>query len=92
MPCCLFALLIFGFPRLAVAALWLFTPWVGRAVPGGALLPLLGIALLPYTLLWYLVVMNVYGGHWGLWQVIFLVLALAFDFSSYGGAARRRRD
>jgi hypothetical protein len=39
------------------------------------------------------VVANWYGGVWGLFQILFLVVALLLDFSSWGGSHRvyRRR-
>jgi hypothetical protein len=50
-----------------------------------ALWPVLGFIVLPTTLLWYSAVQNWYGGNWGLWQIVGLVVALSFD-TSPGGA------
>ena len=67
------------FPRLGSVLLALFTDWFARA--GVGLLSLvLGLIFAPITLLWYSVVMNVWGGEWGLLQVAILVLSLAADF------------
>ncbi len=81
-------------PRAALVLMWIFSHWIGRAFDGGILLPVLGFLFLPYTLLWYVVVLNAFHAQWGLWQVLILVLAILADFSSHGGsarAARRRR-
>lgn len=78
------------FPRAAIVLLLLLSDWFPRAFDG-LLIPLLGLIFLPYTLLWYSVVVNVYGGHWGLWQILFLVLALLADLSSSGGGAASGR-
>jgi hypothetical protein len=42
-------------------------------------------------LLWWATVANVFGGAWGFWQILFVVVALIADLSSYGGARRRWR-
>ncbi|MDQ7007180.1 MAG: hypothetical protein Q9Q40_08100 [Acidobacteriota bacterium] len=87
---CLLALIATASPRLVIVLLVLFSNWFGRAFDG-LLIPLLGFFFLPYTLLWSSVVYNVYG-HWGLWQVLLLVVALLLDFGHLGGvhASRRR--
>ncbi len=87
---CLIFLVGLVFPRVALVLLWLFTHWVGRAFDS-FIVPLLGFLFVPYTLLWWIVVANVFGGAWGFWQVLFLVLALIADLSSYGGLRRWRR-
>lgn len=87
MPC----LLLIGvlFPRAALVLMFLLTNWIGRAVDG-LIIPLLGFFFLPYTLLWYVAVMNLWG-YWGFWQIAFMVLAVLFDLSSHGGSARAAR-
>ncbi len=87
---CLILLVGLVFPRVALVLLWFFTHWVGRAFDS-FIVPLLGFFFVPYTLLWWIVVANVFGGAWGFWQVLFLVLALVADLSSYGGLRRWRR-
>ena len=88
---CLLLLVGLAFPRVAIVILLLFSSWFSRAFEG-LLIPLLGLVFLPYTLLWYSVVINVYDARWGLWQVLFLVLALGADLSSsFGGVVRHRR-
>lgn len=86
---CLFILLGLITPRLVVALLWLFSNWFD-GVFHGALIPILGFIFLPYTLLWYTVVINWFNGVWGFWQIAFLVVAIIADLSSSGGGARRK--
>ncbi len=89
---CLMLILGMTFPRVTIALLWFFSHWLHRAYDGW-LIPALGFVFLPYTLLWYSVVANVFGGRWGLWQVLFMIVALALDLSpSLGRRVRRRRD
>lgn len=83
----LFALFV---PRVVAVLLWLFTDWFASAFDEW-LIPLLGFLFFPYTLLWYSVVLNWYGGTWGPWQILFGICALAFDLSSYSGARRHRQ-
>jgi hypothetical protein len=86
---CLLLLVGLAFPRVAIALLLLFSDWFARAFDG-LLIPLLGLVFLPYTLLWYSVVINTYDGRW---QILFLALALIADLSSSaGGIFRRRRS
>lgn len=87
---CLFFILGMAAPRVAIFLLWFFSNWFG-GVFHGLLIPLLGFIFLPYTLLWYSVVLNVFSGVWGFWQVAFLIVALVLDLGSTGGSAKRKR-
>ena len=84
-------LVILFFPRLGVILLALFSNWFATA--GLGLLSLvLGFLFAPVTLLWYSVVMNYFGGHWGFLQIITLILALMADFGGgYGGYYHHHR-
>jgi hypothetical protein len=87
MPCLfgLFALLV---PRLLILVLWFLTTWfVG--VFDTLLWPILGFLFAPTALLWYSVVINLYGGTWDTLQIAVMVIALLIDFSP--GTSRRRR-
>jgi hypothetical protein len=87
MPCLfgLFALLV---PRLLILVLWFLTAWfVG--VFDTLLWPILGFLFAPTVLLWYSVVVNVYGGTWDTLQIAVMVIAILIDFSP--GTSRRRR-
>ncbi|MHB8078436.1 MAG: hypothetical protein ACYDIE_04190 [Candidatus Krumholzibacteriia bacterium] len=90
MPC-LFALLALATPRLVVVLLWLFTGWF-HGIFRAALWPVLGFIFLPTTLLWYCAVHNWFGGRWGLWPVIGLVIALSIDISPARHGRWRRSD
>ena len=87
---CLFFILGMAAPRVAIFLLWFFSDWFG-GVFHGLLIPILGFIFLPYTMLWYAVVINWFGGAWGFWQVAFLIVALVLDLGSTGGSARRGR-
>lgn len=78
-------------PRLAIVLIYLFSGWMERAFDG-LLIPILGFFFLPYTLLWTSVVFNRYGGEWGLWQILLLVVALILDFSPLAAKHLKRRD
>jgi hypothetical protein len=80
----LFALFI---PRVVIVLLWLFTGWFAGLF-GNVLLPILGFLFLPYTLLWYSVVLRWYGGSWDGFTIVVLVLAVVADLWSWGGVRR----
>ena len=73
----LFALMV---PRVTIACLWFFTTWF-LGIFDTLLWPILGVLFAPFTLLWYSAVHNWWGGHWGLWQIVGLVVAILFDLS-----------
>jgi hypothetical protein len=86
---CLFFILGLITPRVAIFLLWLLSNWFS-GVYDNIIIPILGFIFLPYTFLWYSVVINVFDGAWGFWQIIIMALAVLFDFSAYGGSARYR--
>jgi len=90
MGCCLFASVLAGAPRLALILWWLFQPLRFDATFTSWIWPLLGIVLLPWTTLMYVVV---YPGGLSVINWVFLALALAVDIGSYGGGqqANQRR-
>ena len=75
------------FPRLAAAFLYFFTSWF-NGVFETWLWPALGFIFAPYTMLWYSVVTNWYGGSWGTLQLVVLAIAVLCDFGSSGRSAR----
>jgi hypothetical protein len=83
MPC-LLALLALAVPRVVILLLWFFTTWF-QGIFSTILWPILGFIFLPTTLLWYTVVQRWFGGHWGLWPVIGIVIALMIDISPARG-------
>lgn len=76
-------LLILGLflPRLVSAVLYFFTSWFAGVFQTWYW-PLLGFLFMPYTMLWYSVVHNWYGGTWLTWHIIVLVIAVVVDLSS----------
>lgn len=83
------AIIALFFPRFVTFCLWAFSTWfVG--VFQTALWPILGFFFMPYTLLWYSAVIQWYGGVWGNFQLIILVVAVLADLSSSGSAASSR--
>jgi fructose-specific phosphotransferase system IIC component len=64
-------------PRLVLALLALLTTWFASL---NLLWVVLGIVFAPVTLLWVSVVINSFGGRWGVIQVLILALAIAVDF------------
>lgn len=91
--CGCFAILLgSAFPRLTLLLIWLFSDIVERAFEGEWVLPLVGLLLLPYTTLAYVLVFwftgyeAVTGFGWA-----FVVLGLFFDLGSYAAAGQNRR-
>ncbi len=75
-------------PRFVTIVLWLASGWFD-GVFETRLWPILGFIFLPFTLLWYSVVMQWFNGSWDVLQVIVLVLAVITDLSSGRRATRR---
>ncbi len=76
---CLRAVIVGGFPRLAVLFIWLARPALFTAAFGGFFLwPLLGILFLPFTTLTYVLVFTPGVGLSG-FDFVWLVLAFAVD-------------
>jgi hypothetical protein len=86
---CIFILMALLSPRLAVALVWIFTPWVDRAF-GPVIWPILGIIFLPWTTLFYVTLWNTGGRGVTGWEWIFVVFAVFADVASHGASARRR--
>jgi hypothetical protein len=87
MPC-LLTLLALMVPRFVIVVLWFLTTWF-EGVFASLLWPVLGFVFLPTTLLWYSAVHNWYGGQWGTWQVVVLVLAVLTDLSPAKGRSKK---
>ncbi len=83
MPC-LLALLALAVPRVTIVLLWVFSTWF-RGIFDTLLWPILGFLFAPVTLLWYTAVHNWYGGTWGTWQIVGLVVAILLDLSPGSG-------
>ena len=83
----LFAIVGLIFPRLAAAFLYFFTSWFD-AIFQTWYWPILGFIFAPYTMLWYSVVANWYGGQWDTLQLVILAIAVLFDLGSGGKTAK----
>lgn len=79
MPC-LLALVALFIPRVVIVLIWLFSNWLQTAFDT-LLWPILGFVFAPTVLLWYSVVVNVYGGVWSPVPVIGMVIAVLIDIS-----------
>ena len=78
------------FPRVALVILWLFGDTVEAAFEDDWIVPLLGLLLVPYTTLSY-VLLNWWLGEVSDFTWFFVALAFLSDMGSYAGSARARR-
>jgi hypothetical protein len=92
--CCLFTVLVFLGPRFGGILWWLFWPdrWYGENFSAfdSLIWPILGIIFLPWTTLMYVAVAP--GGVNGIWEWLFLILAVVIDVGAYtgGGIGNRK--
>ncbi len=77
-------------PRGTIALLWLTSSWF-EGVFESLLWPILGILFAPLTLLWYAVVVQVYGGNWDTLQIVVLVLAILIDMSPSAKKKKKKK-
>ncbi|HVU65395.1 MAG TPA: hypothetical protein VHC70_15545 [Phycisphaerales bacterium] len=95
---CLFGLVAFFTPRIAIVLLWLFTGgWLescfAKLSPpfNGCFVPVLGLLFAPYTLLAYCLAWHQNGGVIsGMW-IVLIVLAALMDLGVIGHGSRSRR-
>lgn len=80
---CLIALFALISPRLAIAALFIFSDWVSVAFDGGWFLPLLGFFVLPWTTLAWVVTEGASPGVTPM-DIVFVAFAFLLDLYSYG--------
>jgi CDP-diglyceride synthetase len=78
------------FPRVAIILLWIFGPTVNAAFNDNFLVPFLGLILVPYTTLSYVLF------YWWLGSVegftwFFIALAFVGDIGAWTAGARSRR-
>jgi len=87
---CIFALFATLTPRLALLLLWIFTPLVNRAF-SFFLWPLLGLILLPFTTMIYVLV---YVPHIGVvgWNWLWIILGFFLDLAAYAGSGYSNRN
>ena len=88
---CLLALLAGFAPRIALILVWIFTNLVDRAF-SSFFVPLIGLLILPYTTLFYVLAWAPVGGVDG-WGWFFVTLGFIFDIGHWvgGGATGRQR-
>src|SRR4029453_13271508 len=86
---CLVALLALISPRLALAAIWLFSDLLSRAFDSWVL-PLLGFFLLPWTTLGYAVMWSIGSNRVSGFEWFIVVLAFLADLGSYANGQRAR--
>jgi hypothetical protein len=83
--------LLAGFaPRIALGLVWIFTGLVDRAF-SSFVVPLLGLILLPYTTLFYVLAWSPVGGVRG-WRWFFVFLGVVFDIGHWAGNAYSGRQ
>lgn len=87
---CLFLILLGVSPRLAVVALWLLTDWVERAFDGGAILPIAGLVLLPWTTALYIVGFAIGDGA-APWGILGAIIGGFLDVAVHAGSATMTR-
>jgi len=76
-------------PRFLIALLWLLSNWF-TGVFATRLWPILGFLIMPFTMLWFSVVHNWYGGTWQTWHIVVLVIAVLCDLGSGRGASKQQ--
>jgi hypothetical protein len=77
-------------PRFILVILWLFTDLVDRAFTG-AIVPLLGLILLPYTTVFYVLAWAPgLSPHVSGFGVFLVIMGFLIDLSSYFGGAKYR--
>ena len=87
--CCAISTLVLAGPRLLDALLWLFWPQFTLAFKSDFLVPLLGVLLLPWTTLMYVLVAP--GGVVG-WDWLWIGLSLLADIASYASGGYNQRN
>lgn len=85
---CLVTLLALITPRVAMASIWIFTDWIGRAYET-TLWPVLGFIFMPYTALAYMAAMHRNGGQVSGWWIVLIVAAVILDLSSDSTAGKK---
>lgn len=85
MGCCLFAIILAGAPRFALAIWWLFQTRYVNAAFSNLLFAILGFLFLPWTTLMWVFV---YPGGISMVNWIFLGIAFLIDMGTYFGGGR----
>jgi len=88
--CCLALVAGFLGPRLAAALWWIVDPTRWDLAFSSWFLPVLGILLLPWTTLAYVLMWSAVGGVEG-WEWIVVALGFALDLATYSSRAAKSR-
>jgi hypothetical protein len=88
MPC-LLLVVILAFPRVALALLYLFSNYLGRAYDN-LIVPLLGFVFLPITTIVYAWLVNTGRPIHGI-NLLILIVAALIDAGALSGGERHRR-
>ncbi len=88
--CCLALIAGFIGPRLAAVLWWIFDPTRWDLAFGSWFLPVLGILLLPWTTLAYVLMWSAVGGVEG-WEWIIVGIGFAADIATYSSRAAKSR-
>lgn len=86
-----FILLLVGglfLPRVVIVGLWFLTNWFSGVFTTW-LWPVLGFVFMPYSVLWYSAVTNLFGGAWSPFALVGMVVAVLLDLSSGGYGYQR---
>lgn len=85
---CLFAMFAGLFPRLALIFVWIARPKMVDAAFDTWIIPLLGLLILPFATLMYVILWQA-GGLSG-WDWLWVGLAALLDIAHWGASARQR--
>jgi hypothetical protein len=88
MPCLIAIVGAFA-PRLAIILLWLFTGIVGQAF-NNAIVPILGLIFLPFTTLFYVLVVNSIGQN-NIYGWLLILIGFLLDLRNYSDIRLTRR-
>jgi len=89
--CCFVSLFLLIGPRFALVCMWLFSDMISRAFRGDFIIPILGIILLPYTMIFYVIVTQ-YMGMSNPFAWALVIVGFIIDISAYGGGWWGNRD
>lgn len=87
---CFIGCLALGAPRLALALVWLFSNFIGRAYDT-LLWPVVGFFFMPLTTLAYAWAMNTNRGNVSGIYLVVVVIAVLMDLGLVGAGAKSRR-
>ena len=82
--CCFVSLFLLIGPRFALVCMWLFSDMISRAFGNNFIIPILGIILLPYTMIFYVIVAQ-YMGMSNPFAWALVIVGFIIDISAYGG-------